>query len=368
MAFGIGALEIGGVAVELIAGGEFELDFVAAVPIRRALHAAQAGGNVFEQVDEADGLAQGVGDVGDVFILGGGEDAAAGSVGELLEIAGTAALSGADDVGVGFDGEGIAAAAGADLDLGTLVVHGIEEALLDLGGRRNDAEDRNVGFLEKPPDVFHAIAAVRVAAIGDENDGGVLLVDRVHPGIGDGEIDGIEERGAAFLAVGDGEDAVFALDLDLAPGFDGVIQDERGPTGETEDGELVAGAGLGFAIGIRREDGGGGVADEGKPVGDAFAVVHGEREGNGDAFVGEKADFLLDAVVEDAEVALFEFGSGGALFIEDDDRELDEFGFRFDDGAGLWRALLRGAGMEGGAWRKGERKEGSEQNERPMHP
>ena len=66
-AFMIGALEVGGVATELVVGRKHELYLMAAVPTGRTLHRAEAGRNVFQEVDEADGLAQGVGDVGPLF-------------------------------------------------------------------------------------------------------------------------------------------------------------------------------------------------------------------------------------------------------------------------------------------------------------
>src|SRR5579883_1745080 len=153
-----------------------------------------------------------------VLILGGGEDAAARGIGQLFEISRTMALGGADDVSVGFNGKGIAALGGVVLDPRLLVFKRVEEAFANLDGGRNDAEDGDVRFLKKAFDILEAVAAVVITAIGDQNDRGMLLVECMHFGISDRQIDGVEKRSAAFPASRGREDAVSPPILTLRQG------------------------------------------------------------------------------------------------------------------------------------------------------
>ena len=187
-----------------------------------------------------------------------------------------------------------------------------------------------------------------------------------------GEVDGVEEKGAAGISVaGDGAGSGAGVDLrgvDGAFDFAGAV----GVVGEEVDVN-VEGDEEGFVFGGEDvfEELGSGLLLEGEDVDLAAAGVEEDADGEGEIFfLGKVLGLLEDLVLEDAAVVFVEVGDEAAL-VADGEVDVDEVDVDFE-GLGVADVDGLGLGLAGGGRTAGgggllrvedggesERKEGS---------
>ena len=238
------------------------------------------------------------------------------------------------------------------------------EAAVEAAVGDEDDVDDGVGLLGGFGGGLEGLLRALVAAVGeqDEDLAAGLLAELV---VG-GEVDGVEEEGAAGVAVaGDGAGAGAGVDGGLVDGafdFAGAV----GVVGEQVDVD-VEGDEEGLVLGGEDvvEELGAGLLLEGEDVLLAAGGVEQDADGEGEIlFLGEVLDGLGDLVLEDAAVVLVEVGDEAVLVadgeVDVDEVDVDVEGLDVADVDGLGpAALLAGGGPPGEgascAWRAGVR-------------
>ena len=264
-----------------------------------------------------------------------------------------AVVADVDDAAAGVGGEALHVA-GAGVGEVDAEASAVEAAV----GDEDDVDD-GVGLLGGFGGGLEGLLRALVAAVGEQDED--LAAGFLAELVVGGEVDGVEEQGAAGVAVaGDGAGAGAGVDLgvvdgalDLA-GAVGVVGEEVDVDVEGDEEGLVLGGEDVF------EELGAGLLLEGEDVHLAAAGVEEDADGEGEIFLlGEVLGLLKLFVLEDAAVVLVEVGDVAAL-VADGEVDVDEVDVDFEgldvaDVDGLGSALLAGGGPPGDgascAWR-----------------